>query len=547
MHASAILLASLISLTPSDRIPKDLREHIKQRIEQGYGVGIIVGVIDAEGVEYFSHGAMSPSGGTIDEHTLFEIGSITKVFTGILLADAVARGEAAFGDPVRNYLPAGAVVPSRGGKEITLRELVTHRSGLPRMPDNFDPKDQDDPYADYTGALMLDFLAKHELQRDIGSQYEYSNLGAGLLGYALAQRAGTIYEKLITERVLQPLGMKETAITLTEAQKGRLAVGHSAGKPVKNWHLDALAGAGALRSTAADMLRFLSANMGLMETPLLTTLQGAYLERNETTEKDLFVAFGWHIWNRHGTTIVWHNGGTGGYRSWCGFVPERQTGVVVLTNSDDDSDDVGLHLLERKWELKTLRQMVKVEAKDLVELNGYYELAPGTILHVTSENDQLYVQLTGQDRFPVFPESKEKFFWKIVDAQLTFVRGADGKVDHVVLHQNGDRQAKRLVDYKPAERKEVRVDPSILAEYVGQYQFAPGAIFDITLEGDQLKAKLGNQPTFPVFPESETKFFYKVVEAQLTFVRDDTGEVSSLILHQGGKDQRARRVPKPHP
>jgi hypothetical protein len=184
---------------------------------------------------------------------------------------------------------------------------------------------------------------------------------------------------------------------------------------------------------------------------------------------------------------------------------------------------------------------MQVSGETLEPYLGYYELRPGVTIHITREGTQLFGQVSGQDKFPLFAESETKFYFKIVDAQITFVRGEGGFVEELILHQGGERKARRLKDYKPPERKEVKVDPKILQSYVGKYQLAPGIEFDVKLEDGQLKVLLTGQPRFPVFAESETKFFYKVVDAQLTFVKDDSGKVTSLVLHQMGMDQTAKR------
>lgn len=536
-------MMTLLCGQAADRIPSEVRENVTQRVAEGDCVGIVVGVVDAQGTSYFSRGRFSRDGDRpVSEDTIFEIGSITKAFTAVLLADMVKRNLVALDDPVQKYLPSLAYMPSHGDKHITLGNLATHRSGLPRLPDDFEAKDMENPYVDYTDKRMLQFLAGHELSRDIGAKYEYSNLGVGLLGYALSRHAGKSFEQLVIDRISEPLGLKDTRITLSDEQRSRLAQGHVAGRPAKNWDFDALAGAGALRSTARDMLRFLSANLGLAETRLSNALQATHRDRFETGQPELSVALGWHVWTKYGTTIIWHNGGTGGYHSFCGFIPQKGLGVVVLTNSSEDIDDIGLHVLDPKFELKAVRKTTPVQGAMLDDYSGYYELQPGVVFHITREGNQLFAQLTGQDKYPVYPESDTKFFYKVVDAQLTFVRGGDGKVEHLVLHQNGDHKAKKLTDYKPSVHVEVPVDVAILAQYVGKYELTPGVQFDVILDSGQLKIRLANQPRFPVYPESETKFFYKAVDAQITFVKDESGRVTGLILHQGGLDQSAKKA-----
>ena len=542
MLCVGILCTSLTFTHASDRIPSDVREHMAQRIEAGDCVGIVVCVVDEHGSCCASDGVRQiGKDDKVNEKSVFEIGSITKAFTGVLLADMAARGEVSLDDPVERYLPPGKKMPRRGDKEITLRDLANHRAGFPSLPDNLESADPDNPYADYDEKRLLEFLGKHELSRAPGEKYEYSNLGVGLLGYVLARKAGKPYEQLVVERICRPLKMNDTSVALSEDMKSRLAWGHSLGKQVKNWDIGVLGGAGALRSTPLDMVTFVEFNLKLADTPLSKAFQASYKDAIETGREGLSVALGWHIWNKHGTRIIWHNGGTGGYRSFAGFAPDKKKGVVVLTNTDMDLDGVGLYILEPKYELPKIRKTVQVSGETLEPYLGYYELRPGRVMHITRDGDQLFAEVSGQEKFPLFAESETKFFFKIVDAQLTFVHGEGGGVDHLILHQGGERKARRLKDYKPPERKEVNVDPKILASYVGKYEMAPGIEFDVRLEDGQLKVLLTGQPRFPVFPESETKFFYKVVDAQLTFAKDDSGKVTSLILHQGGMDQTAKR------
>jgi CubicO group peptidase (beta-lactamase class C family) len=333
-----VLTIGFTAAQGAGRIPDDVAEHIAQRVQNGDCVGVVLCVVDAQGSCCLSEGRISrDSDRKVDEKTVFEIGSITKAFTGTLLADMALRGEIALDDPIQKYLPDGAKMPTRACKQITLRDLATHRSGLPRLPDNLEPEDPDNPYADYSEKRLLDFLSKHELNRDIGEKYEYSNLGVGLLGYALARRADKPYEQLVVERICAPLEMNSTRVTLTDDMKSRLAKGHSGNKQVKNWDLDALAGAGALRSTPLDMVTFVEFNLKPSDTPLSKAFQASYKDPAETGREGLSVALGWHIWKKHGTRIIWHNGGTGGYRSFCGFAPDKKLGVVVLISMPSDS------------------------------------------------------------------------------------------------------------------------------------------------------------------------------------------------------------------
>ena len=433
--------------------PGELRSLLLNRTDEAHkAVGIVAGLVDATGERFVATGATAP-GGTVapDAHTLFEIGSITKVFTSLVLADMVVRGEVKLDDPVAKLLPGTVRVPGRNGREITLLDLSNQVSGLPRLPNNLKSADPQDPYADYGPDELYEFLSGYTLTRDIGEKYEYSNLGVGLLGHALALKAGVSYEELVRRRVLEPLGMTDTTMTPTDAQKKRLAAGNNPMlRPIRNWHFDALAGAGALLSTGRDMLKFLTAAMGLRETPLRRAFDLMLEKRRPTGTPDLDIAMGWHIWTRYGTEIVWHNGGTGGYRSFAGFDPKTKTGVVVLCNTSFSVDDLGLHALEPKWpvakfKLPVERKPVAVDENVLEGYVGEYELQPGFTLTVTRTGGRLFMKATGQAMFEYLAASATEFFRTAGDIRITFLKDTSGAVTGLMLYQDGfDREARRI-------------------------------------------------------------------------------------------------------
>jgi len=548
--SSAMAQSASQPAMPSD---SEIRQILVDRIDvQHQSVGIVVGVIGPEGRRVVAYGQLAKGDPRpLNGDTVFEIGSVTKVFTSLLLADMVQRGEVALDDPVAKYLPASVKMPERNGRQITLVDLATHTSGLPRIPTNMTPKDMGNPYVDYTVAQLYQFLSSYQLTRDPGAQYEYSNLGGGLLGHVLALRAGMSYEALVRSRICDPLGMKDTRITLTPEMKARMAVGHNqALEPVGNWDLPTLAGAGALRSTANDMLTFLAANLGYVKSPLAPAMAAMLKVRRPTGMPGLEIALGWHIRTIDDKEIVWHNGGTGGFRSFMGFDPAARTGVVALSNTFTTIgvDDIAMHLLGAKSPLAPPAKQhtqVKIDPKIYDSYLGTYELAPSFIITITRDGDHLFEQATGQQKFEIFPEGERDFFLKVVDAQITFVTDSGGRATELILHQNGrDVHGKRFEGEppKPPEHKQVSVDPKIFAGYVGTYQLAPGIVFTITRDADHLYAQLTGQQTFEIFPESKNDFFYKVVDAQITFVTDGTGRATELILHQNGIDQHAKRI-----
>ena len=214
--AGLVLLAAAVARAQD---PGEIEKLLLNRTgENRKAVGIVVGLVDASGERFLASGATAPGGAVLPgADTVYEIGSITKVFTSLVLADMVVRGEVGLDDPVAKFLPATVKVPERDGKRITLRDLSNQVSGLPRMPDNLKPADGADPYVDYSADRLYEFLARCELGRAVGEKYEYSNLGVGLLGHALALKAGMGYEELVSKRVLEPLGMADTAIVAARA------------------------------------------------------------------------------------------------------------------------------------------------------------------------------------------------------------------------------------------------------------------------------------------------------------------------------------------
>jgi len=443
--------------TPKSTFPDDaaLLVMIKSRVDDGRATGIVLGVMEADGsTRIVSYGDAGPGAPPLGPDSVFEIGSITKVFTSTILADMAQKGDVKLDVPAQTYAPAGMVLPKRGDKEITLANLSEQNSGLPRMPSNFQPASMSNPYADYSVEQLNAFLGGYQLPRDIGVTVEYSNLGVGVLGTILANKAGKSYEAMVKERVLQPLGMTMTGVTLSPAMQKALARGHDeSGAVTANWDLPTLAGAGALRSNMTDMLKFLDANVGPPKSALERAMRDAQKPR-APMGPGMQIGFNWITTKaRSGVEYVWHNGGTGGYRTFLGFDPARSVGVVVLSNRSVSADDIGIHLLDPTIPLMPKpappapRVAIDLPAEAMARFVGVYALdtLPDFKLTVTLEGSQLSVQATGQGKFPVFPEAQAKFFAKVVDAQISFTSDASGAVTSLTLHQGGVNQTAKKV------------------------------------------------------------------------------------------------------
>ena len=317
--------------------PDEIHDLLVERIDKQHrSDAMVVGVITKKAREIISYGHLDPDDPRVpDGDTAYGIGSITKVFTALLLADMAEKGEVKLSDPIWKYLPDSVYPPEHNGKEITLLDLATHYSGLPLMPGNY--------RVGYTPEQLFAFVNGFQLTRNPGEKYAYSNFGFGLLGQLLARRAGTSYETLLRKRITDPLGMSRTAIVPTKQMESNLAPGHKFNMekhPV--WESPGLESAGSIRSTANDLLIFLAANMGIIHTPLQPAMK-KMLSVQRPANPGSKVAMGWHIvTGRNG--IICHNGQNNGYYSFIGYDPHRKIGVVVLSNSIFPIDDVAFRI-----------------------------------------------------------------------------------------------------------------------------------------------------------------------------------------------------------
>jgi serine-type D-Ala-D-Ala carboxypeptidase/endopeptidase len=313
-------------------------------LSAGKPTGIAVGVVRNGERRVFAFGSAKPD-------SLFEIGSITKTFTGLMLAQMIEQGSLRPETKVRELLPKGTVAKPKGA-EITVLDLVTQHSGLPRLPDNMKPADPNNPYADYRAKDLYQFLGKQGVAKPDKPVFGYSNLGVGLLGQALANRARTRYPELLKRLVLDPLKLADTAIDLSPDQQRRFIAGYSAAlQPAHSWELDSLAGAGAIRSTADDMLKFLEANLS---PPQLAGSMSAALARSHVPLADVApdkrIAYAWVYETKTGT--YWHNGGTGGFAAYALFNPQAKYAAIVLVNiavggRGSFADQLGQHIGQR--------------------------------------------------------------------------------------------------------------------------------------------------------------------------------------------------------
>lgn len=317
-----------------------------------------IGVVDREGLCHsFSTGMARVEDGTkATSDTLYRVGSLTKVFTATLLMEMRDAGEVALDDPLSRYLPEGTKVPGdpRGARAITLRHLVQHTSGLPRLPASVFSAPQDDPYASVTPEVLLADLARTRLESPIGARFAYSNFGVALLGLSLGSAAQSPYEQLLAQRVLSPLGMNDTGFAPTDPSRPRGTTGYStdgARKPLSDWRMEAINPTGGLCSSVNDLSKFVAMNLraGEADAPVIAPGTLAEMHQPSRLTSDAWkeaVGLGWIVRQRKGGDLVWHNGMTGNHASVVFMVPSRDMGVICLTNTAKDLDRLAWDLID---------------------------------------------------------------------------------------------------------------------------------------------------------------------------------------------------------
>jgi serine-type D-Ala-D-Ala carboxypeptidase/endopeptidase len=416
-----------------------LQQILQQRINGKKAIGLVVGRLQGTNRSIVAAGNMAVgSSRPVDGETLFELGSITKVFTGILLGDMANRGEVRPDDPATKYLPPTAKMPSRNGHVITLAHLASHRSGLPGMPENLTPADS---FANYSMEQGFEFLSRYELPRDPGSAYEYSNFGLGLLGDLLARRARTNYEQLVLDRICRPLGMDDTRIKLSPEMQGRFASGHDDElNPVKHLEFLGFAGAGGLRSTANDFLKFLAVALHPQHDRLSKAILRSQAARTNTVGPGGAgpggeVAWCWYF-NTLSDEIIFHRGMTAGFHGYMGVNRKRDRAVVVFSNCSRSIDDIGLHLLEPRNELIPYDKVIVLDQTTLERYVGTYAITPTIEVTVSREKNEMYIQPTHQPKAQIFPLARDEFFAE-GPVRFSFRTNASGMVTELIVRQGG--------------------------------------------------------------------------------------------------------------
>jgi CubicO group peptidase (beta-lactamase class C family) len=440
------------AVVPSPGIRSDAGAHreqvaaqVKPFLDAELVSGLVVGLYDAGKVEIYGFGS-GPNHAAPDGTTLFEIGPITKIYTSLILADAVQRRELELDTPIAELLPPGVTVPIRDKVAITLKHLALHSSGLPHLPPSLVGRTADpDPYAAFSEDALYHDLIGTELEATPGTRVSYSNYGAGLLGFALGRKLGGGYAKVLADRVLRPLELKDTFVTVPAGQGARRAVGTTDDlAKAAPWTFAALAGAAALVSTARDQLRLLELELdaadggSLVLRRAMKLTQEPQLDRTGDNE-----GLGWMI---DSAGRYWHNGGTGGFHAFIGFDPKTKRGVVLLASTATSLIDRLSEAMYKILENAPPPATKFPTAAELAPFAGSYEFA-GTKLQVVAEGKRLYLEAPGEPRRRMSPISDHEFWIEVLQSIAVFERDAD-KVARVVFGIGGRTLTAPRVDPK---------------------------------------------------------------------------------------------------
>ncbi|QLE01832.1 serine hydrolase [Galbibacter sp. BG1] len=416
------------------QIPEIVKKEIQYRVKNGINPSIAVGLMDSTGTHYYVHGFKDLAQKLkADENTLYEIGSITKTYTGLLLAKGVTEKRIQLNDPANNFLPDSIKLTDKKGTDVTLQSLSTHSSGLPRLPDNLNPKNQMDPYADYGRKDMFTFLS-HYIPKTVDKNFSYSNLGAGLLGEILAIERKESFSTALYNEILTPLGLQTTFLKVPEVQKNNLAKGYVANQEVHHWHFKAMAAAGGLKTNIKDLTKY---GKSYLKDNKLAEAQKLATTNKFTDPEGQMHGLGWFI---NKDQVIFHGGGTGGFRTFLAVDKKNKRVIAVMTNSGSSpAEDIAEYLVDPKSNpLEVAKEEVAISTEELLEFEGNYvndglQFSYDFIM----KEDTLQAQLKGQPEFPVFYQGNDTFIYKVVKAKVVFERDENDTIVGLTLYQNG--------------------------------------------------------------------------------------------------------------
>ncbi len=466
--------------------------------------------------------------------TKFRIGSVTKQFTAAAILKLAENGKLKIDDRLDKYYP-----DFKNAKNITLEHLLTHTSGLHSYTEN----------ADFFSRVsnpiksrdLIDWTKNDEPDFAPGTDFHYCNTGYFLLGEIVASVSGKAYGEYLESEFFKPLGMNNTGVFNNASPPQNMASGYSyvddKYEPALDWDMSWAGGAGALYSTVGDLHRWNEAlHNGKVIGPASYKAATTPVKLPKGKTNSMSYGYGLCSTTHRRLPVINHSGGLQGWKSDLLYFPEQKTTVVVLSNAMPSAADMEPQLIARISAEKFLADVIaklparqvdkSIDPKVYGDYVGRYDYV-ALVMEVTTEGGKLFAQLTGQPKLELLPESKDHFYWKDVDAEVIFQRDEHGTVTGGIHTQAGNSfGVAKLAD-------QAVVDASELKDFVGQYQYGP-SIMTTTIENGQLFAQITGQPKLPIFPKGKNTFEWRVVKAEVEFLRDDKGVVTKARHTQNG-------------
>jgi len=525
--------------------PADLADRFLRSRVKGKSPGLAV-LVARDGKILFEKGygyACLAHEVPVTPSTKFRIGSITKQFTATAVLRLQEDGKLSVRDKLAKFIP-----DYPRGDEVTIEHLLTHTSGIHSYTSK--PGFFETVTVPITPEKLIESFRNDAYDFDPGEQWLYNNSGYFLLGHIIAKVSGRSYGEFLRDQLFEPLGMRATGVHDSRAILAHEATGYSyeKGKFKKalNWDMSRAGGAGALYSTVEDLYRW---NEGIFNGRVLSqaSREAAFTPvKVSSGKKEHPYGYGWGLGPHRGLEVISHAGGLHGFLSYLARYPGADFTVVALTNCSPAPPElnptavaqrIAVYFLWSKMKPRKARVVAKgIDAAVYDRYVGRYDYG-SAVLTVTRKGEHLFARLGRQRAFEIFPRSETVFFWKAVDAEITFVKDRDGKVLHAVHRQGGrTTKAPRLADQIVA-----KVDPAVFPSYAGKYDYGMGKVLTVTEKDGRLFAQLTGQPALELLPRSETAFFWKDVNAEITFVKNEQGKVVKGIHRQ---HQRTFDVPR---
>lgn len=541
-----LILAHGIVFAQNQFNQDEFDDYIKVRMDTEKTPAIAIAISDSNGnITYLNYGTFAfTDNRQVSETSIFEIGSITKSFTGILMQILMTEHGISGDTPVTEILQKDNALPNFDSNHITIKHLLSHTSSLPRLPGNLSPTNMNDPYKEYTNEQLYRYLSAVEISREPGSEFEYSNMAYMLLGNLAEIIGGAPYDDLVRTYITGPLGMRSTMRLV--ADDSRFVAPTASGTVVSPWNMDHTRGFGELKSTTTDLIRLMQAGTRHLPYEYVSAFTPGR-EIQISIQENFGMALGWFIATNHSDTIVFHGGGTGGFRTFAGYSTVTGRSAVVFANSNDDVQDIGRYLINNAYTMKKVNPVAVLNDEQFELLVGRYTNPGVPSFYITFDGAVLHARMDGQPALPLTPLTETRFTNSTVQAEIHF-EITDNQSTKLTLLQGGNRiEFERDFDYvvadtdqaastSPENLIEIQLPTETLNEYAGTYQHPMGITYEFTVLDDALMAKLTGQSQFQVHAYAHDKFFYRIVEAQLEFKRDDSGKIVGVILYQGGQE-----------